>query len=351
VPPSIPKGTNAGALADWAEITLLRAESGTLAETRIMRLLKGEASDLADEELGEAAPDLDRDDVDVDEQLLGEEAEVARDVRMEVLLEEVELRTRLGYQIYPFRAGGDRIEKHEVCGESIYLLLLVLSSTEASYRDERRAHEVEAAYDLVGLEALKRYLGRGAEGVRFARGAHDPDDPHTRPKKFRAAIEWLRDRLDLKRGVRIPPDWEIEVHWEFADVATDADREILNSYKDGGADIVVWWRFRDDRPGFPVLLGQCTVQVSWEDKLEDINVDLWGKWIDFSTVPPQRALVIPFAEDRESPHWADRTVRAGVIVDRLRILELLDELDCDALRRLVEREVRDWIDRELASMP
>jgi hypothetical protein len=111
----------------------------------------------------------------------------------------------------------------------------------------------------------------------------------------------------------------------------------------------VWWRFGDERPGAPVLLAQCTVQLAWEEKLSDIKLSLWEKWIDFATVPPQRALVIPFAVNRTSHTWGDHTVTAGVIVDRMRLIELLDELDAEALKSLVDEEASQWVDRELAA--
>ena len=114
-----------------------------------------------------------------------------------------------------------------------------------------------------------------------------------------------------------------------------------------GVDVVVWWRFTDGRRGFPVLLGQCTVQLSWETKVKDIDTDLWRAWIDFDTVPLQRALVIPFAERRDHPQWPDRTLKAGVLLDRVRLLELLDELECDELVALIDERTREWTQTEL----
>ena len=39
----------------------------------------------------------------------------------------------------------------------------------------------------------------------------------------------------------------------------------------------------------------------------DVSIERWKKWIDFKTVPPQTALVIPFAERLDDPHWDERT--------------------------------------------
>jgi hypothetical protein len=99
-----------------------------------------------------------------------------------------------------------------------------------------------------------------------------------------------------------------------------------------------------------VLLVQCTVQLTWERKVKDISVEQWEKWIDFSMVPPQRALVIPFSEDPRDKHWEDRSLRAGVVIDRLRLLELLSELDCDHINGLVDEEASEWATKELATV-
>jgi hypothetical protein len=67
-----------------------------------------------------------------------------------------------------------------------------------------------------------------------------------------------------------------------------------------------------------VLLAQCTVQIAWGEKT-GISVELWKKWIDFETVPPQTAHVIPFAVS-SLDQWANRTITAGVVIDRLRLI-------------------------------
>jgi hypothetical protein len=345
---TIPKGEDAAALADWAELLVLTEHRDGISATRLERLLRGDGADAAEEEL--SLDETDEDDAEDLEVALADVGRGEREVRLELLLDEVALRLRLGPRIYPFEPVDERLAPRDAAGSAIYLFLLILSSEDAAFRAERRAHEVEAAYDHVALEALRRYLGRGASGIRFAKNAHVDGDNATRPKKFREAITWLRDQLSLGEGVRQPPDAELESHWEEPDPPIPHGRVPLNTYSDAGVDVVIWWRFADGRSGSPVLLGQCTVQVQWSEKVSDIDVDLWGKWIDFDTVPPQTALVIPFAVNRASPQWDDRTVTAGVIIDRLRLLELLNELADEVLRVIVTADVIDWVDRELAAL-
>jgi hypothetical protein len=298
VPVAIPQGDNSAALADWVEMAVATRAGGVMSFGRIARLLNCEASELAEQELREDAEreGLPSDDeggaeIEVDLAELGAEAEAERDERLDLLKDEVDRRAELGPGVYPFQVEEGRIKQVEACGEDAYFLLLVLSSRHASYRGERRAHEAEAAFDRVALEAMKRYLGRGADGVRFARTSEDLEDEKTRPKRFSEAIEWLRDKLDARSGTKQPDDAEYEEpHWE-------SPAPLLNTYKDAGVDLVVWAGFGDGRPGFPVVLVQCTVQESWQDKLEEISLRLWQRWINFSMVPPQTALVIPFSED------------------------------------------------------
>jgi hypothetical protein len=361
MPLTLPTGDDAAALADWSELYLLTRDASGLSARTLDMLLRGEASDAAEEELAadrlreeeeEEEEEEDRAEIEIEDFDLRDEGEAERDIRVEQLFGEIELRLRIGPRLYPFEVVDEQIVEREAVGKPVYLLLLILSTGEASYRDERRAHEVEAIFDSIALTAIRQFLGPNAVGVRFARNSHDPEDESTRPALFSEAIKWLRDRMDLRPGVRRPEDDDEDAttHWEFEDGPADDARQPLNTYKDAGVDVVVWRRFADGRRGFPALLAQCTVQLAWQDKVSDVKIELWMKWIDFDTVPPQKALVIPFAVNREDPRWDDRTVSAGIIVDRLRTLELLNDLSDEALAALIDEATTEWIQRELISL-
>jgi hypothetical protein len=348
----MPAGDDISVLTDWVELRV--AGGGTdVPLAQLDRLLRAEGTELAEEEL--ASDDGAAESPgEIEVQLEPESAAAAEvDIRVEQVRSEISDRALIAQRLYPFTVRDDRVQRREACGEDVYLLLLVLGTRGLPYRLERRANEVEETYDLISLAALKRFLGRNATGVRFARTATSEDETDQeatrRPKGFAAAIGWLRGMLDAVPGVR-PESAESEPdtvpHWE--DETTPAPGRVpLTSYNDAGVDVVVWWRFADQRAGFPVLLAQCTVQLAWEDKLDDIKLVLWEKWIDFDTVPPQRALVIPFADRRDHPLWQDRTSRAGVILDRVRLIELLGELDCDELEALTDHRTRNWTAAEL----
>jgi hypothetical protein len=345
VPLNVPNTREPAALADWAELVVITTDDGAVSSTLLERLLEGEGSDLAEEELALDAAEDDDDESEVEFQVI-DEGRDEREVGIEQLLDEIELRLDLGPKVYPFERKPDGIIRRSPPGEAAYLLLLALSWRDAPCRAARRVYEGELAFDNLALEALRRYLGRNAIGVRFARNAHDPEDDTTRPKKFIDAIAWLRERIKLPPGQESPPDEERVPHWEDELGSGPAP---LNSYKDGGVDVVAWWRFKDERPGAPVLLAQCTCQMSWGSKDNDIRLNVWGAWINFATVPPQTALVIPFAVERDASTWFHHTLSAGVIIDRHRLLELLDELEDEELRKVVDDDARAWAEGQLSA--
>jgi hypothetical protein len=346
---AIPPGKNSAALADWAETVLVSDDEQALSYVRILRLLRGEGSELADAEFEAEYEDEEEGEgteAEVDLGQIGGEEGIGRDVRLEFLIAQIKLRAKVGGDVYPFQVEDERIVESQPCGRDIYLFLLALSSEVAAFRKDRRAHEVEKNFDLIALAAMRRYLGRDAKGIRFARSVDEPDDDSVRPKKFSDAIQWLRDLLDVPGRLKLEDDDRHEkAHWEWQE-----SYPVPNSYNDGGVDLIAWWKFGDKRAGFPVVLVQCTVQLTWERKLENIPLVLWDRWIDFSMVPPQRALVIPFSNDPEDDLWRERSLRAGVVIDRLRLLELLNELECEALASLVEPETVQWTERELQSI-
>jgi hypothetical protein len=59
-------------------------------------------------------------------------------------------------------------------------------------------------------------------------------------------------------------------------------RRCASSSSDARVDVVVWWRFADDRAGAPVLLAQCPVQIEWGEKANDLADRVWGVRIRFS---------------------------------------------------------------------
>lgn len=199
MPLTVPKSREPAALADWAELLVLAQDGDSVSVTRLGHLLQGEGTDLAAEEMLTDVIESGDGETEVEFQVI-DAGRDEREFELEQLLDEIEIRLELGRSLYPFEVDKDRIVRREAPGECAYLFLLVLSWPDSSARKEKKLRLVEVAFDNLAIVALRRYMGRSAHGVRFARNAHDPDDGNTRPKQFREAVVWLREQLRLPSG-------------------------------------------------------------------------------------------------------------------------------------------------------
>lgn len=251
-------------LADWLEATLLIEQRKQMPRARIRKYVKER---LADED---------------------------PDVTVDVVLQEVARRQRLCRTSYPFAEDGSKVV-YTSSGAALPYLFMLAISTSRPYRAESRQKETDELFDVLVLDALKRYLGAGCEGIRFGAPASGK-----RPPNFRDAIGWLAKEMKLPTG-------------------TGRARPTAG---DGGLDVVVWRRFRDDRAGYLVVLAQCTVQMDWFDKARDLAEDVWRGWIDFGK-DPHLALAIPFVVPQDFKKWDELRRNVHTVLDRLRLCELL----------------------------
>lgn len=323
-----PRGNDATALADWVELWLFVEEGAELTREVIKRRLSGEPDTRPEE------PDDDRGGAEIE--VAGIERLVREDRRADLLVSEIARRREIAPRIYRLAINEDIISRVDVPGGSIYDVLRWVCEADAPFRDERM-DDVEEPLDELAREALKALLGGESHAVLFARRyATDPATDTTRPKAFPEAVRWLRARFKLLAGLDLVPAGPPE---------DDEGDHPARTYSDGGVDVVVWRPFKDSRAGFPIALGQSTIQANWKPKAHDISLDLWRDWIRFVT-PPQKVLVIPYAIPESFGLWRDRTRTAGLIIDRMRLCELLDHLQDDALPELSAAQMDEWLTRE-----
>ena len=252
-------------LADWLEATLLVEKRKHLPRARIRKYVK--------------------------ELLADEDA----DVTVDVVLQEIGRRQRICRGAYPFAEDGSGLVYTSSKAALPYLFMLAIA-TSRPYRAEGRQQDTDELFDVLVLDALKRYAGTGCDGVRFGAPASGK-----RPPNFRDAIGWLAKRMRLPLG-------------------TGRSRPTAG---DGGLDVVVWRRFRDERTGYLVILAQCTVQADWFGKARDLEEDVWRGWIDFGK-DPHLVLAIPFVVPKDFKKWDDLRRTVHTVLDRLRLCELLE---------------------------
>ena len=224
------------------------------------------------------------------------------DIQLEMLLSEVERRKKRAEAAYPFAWTEIGLSRTREVNETPYEFLLWLAVSPI-YRQQDRYDEIEELFDNLVKQALIHYLGPNAIGVRFGSPASAG-----RPSGFPDAVKWLARLLRLQTGAAVPRPQR----------------------KDGGVDVVVWHPFRDERPGFAVILCQCTVAHSWTPKAKDIVAGIWNGWIDFGR-DPLTAIAVPFAIPQGFGHWDELRRTVNIILDRMRLAELINVKDVDDL--------------------
>ena len=197
---------------------------------------------------------------------------------------------------YPYRADSAGVER--VAGDTaLYDFLLLASLEYAPFRQENAYTGVNRIFDLVVREALKAHLGKRSDAVRFGTPVSDG-----RPQDFIEAVSWLAGLMGTPEGRMDRP-------------ADD---------NDAGVDVVAWRHFADHRAGFPVILAQDTLQLDFELKVGRIPLESWKKWLDIGP-SPQTALAVPFNIRRGDDRWMKVTTDTALLLDRLRLCELLRE--------------------------
>lgn len=283
---AMPEDITASRMADWAEA---------------MMLANGRAR-------------MSRDKLDN----LAREAEIptvrVSDLVVEAINEIQRRATVLGDR-YPFEWHSDLAQIHVSRRCLPYEFLLCLACS-VPFRAERRWPETEKSYDDLVANALIAYFGPFAQKTRVAWG--DPGRP----------ARWDDFRSHLCATLKIPR----------------GTNPLLNYPKDAGSDVIVWVPFRDGREGFVTLLAQCTVQRDdWVAKAGECNPRRWCGWVDFKT-DPLTCLAIPFAIPKNYPQWHDLTRTVNLVLDRLRICELLPAgYACST-------EIEEWTAKELDRM-
>jgi hypothetical protein len=93
---------------------------------------------------------------------------------------------------------------------------------------------------------------------------------------------------------------------------------------DNGLDLVAWLPLPERSKGLPMAFAQCACGASsWKDKQGEANEQRWGEAIKLSA-PIQNWTFIPFCYHDPQGDWETPfQVQKGVLVDRLRIFQLL----------------------------
>jgi hypothetical protein len=117
-------------------------------------------------------------------------------------------------------------------------------------------------------------------------------------------------------------------------------------YKDRGVDIVAWKPFNDHRQkehrsSQLVILSQCAAGADWRGKTGQLPYNSWKRYIHWACNP-----ITSFAVPRVIPEdlWHDISEEAGILFDRIRLINLLPNGVSDAELRTA---LQTWVAEEI----
>lgn len=195
---------------------------------------------------------------------------------------------------YPFEVASVGIRR-VAPDPTLYEVLLLLSAPSAGFKNASSAlEESSVLFENLVCSALRSLLGAESFAIRFGWPSAEG-----RPREFASAISWLAERMGTHLGRAYRPPRR----------------------KDGGVDVVAWRPFPDGKPGFPIMLVQCTLERDFVHKSRDIDRRIWAGWLAFDA-DPLAVLAIPHVV-ASTEDW--REMASNVIVlDRIRLTSLLD---------------------------
>jgi hypothetical protein len=200
---------------------------------------------------------------------------------------------------YPLVISEFGIKKSACLASQPYTFLTCLANTLNSDWVDQSSGDIPGQlpefFEEVMCEAMKGLLGDGAKGLRFGWPSKVG-----RPPEFNEAVRWLAGEMNLNLGNAYRPP----------------------TMKDGGVDVVVWRPFADRKPGFPILLGQATIEKNFAYKAADIDVRIWSGWLQMD-VDPTVVLAFPWT-GVDKDQFAQISARA-LFLDRVRLASLLPE--------------------------
>lgn len=220
-----------------------------------------------------------------------EEAQVAYAVQA------MKWRARRIGDAYPFDVGDGYVKLDAAAPQSSYASMLMMSPHSPADQcletsvQERQAMSVW--FERLTERSVEALLGPGSKTLRFGYPGESG-----RPSDFQEAIVWLADRMQVEVGEDYKPPHR----------------------NDGGADVIGWRPFPDQRSGMLLLLVQCTLQRELLSKTADVKIAHWQGWLKLRT-PPISVLAIP-GNVTGVEKWEELASQA-LILDRTRIAGLI----------------------------
>lgn len=316
------------AYADWLEFQVIMSTRDRAAMATITNVLDF-TDDLKDTLSSEGESE------DFDEAI----ADTSKERLAEMLFDELEYRSQVLGQAYPFKIDRERTGEPVLSraskagagerGQIVYLFCLLA----AALRDDKLQPKVSFSDAEKGIANNFQTCACLAAGGFLGGEVASFGWPRANGLAFLPALEQTYKRFGVGH------------------VRERIDEGLPHTLKDGGIDIIAWRNHPDTMPGKLYLIGQCASGKQWREKsVTEFIGQLHGTW--FTRAPQKHvmpAMFIPFTfhADLDEPkegnfvqalhnsHWSMEQ-RFGIIFDRLRITHYAGEC--------LERH-EDWLAR------
>lgn len=124
--------------------------------------------------------------------------------------------------------------------------------------------------------------------------------------------------------------------------------ELYKHENEAGCDLVSHWAYPDRWTGRPVVLLQCASGDTFKQKLGTPSIDVWRKFIGFSTIPLRGFCTPRTFENRTFLQHGGKV--SGLFLDRFRLLQPFAEAP-DLLSADVGKRLLRWLRPRIKAMP
>ena len=248
---------------------------------------------------------------------------------VESVFEELERRSEACASEYPFHiSDSGQTARFVANGDGsvrrmIYAYMLL--ATRLNMNADRMQAGIDGTeiFEELAAESARCYLGRRSESLVFGTAARDLG--------FDAKVNDLCMRIGEGDG--------------FFDRGSARHRQ-----KDGKLDVVAWTPFSDGKPSKLLVFGQCKTGTHYRDHLAQLQPDAFcSKWFRSQpAVKPVRAFFVTEALPRS--RWRDTAIDAGLLFDRCRIVDFIDDASADVLAKVEAWTAAAAVTAELSTL-
>jgi hypothetical protein len=204
---------------------------------------------------------------------------------------------------YPFVLSPDSalLSRSDNLNEKQRLYLFLLLCSNLRYVPKNRRWQLPRGFELVSARAMRRLVPPDAEVHLFGKG--EPGERYTGTlwNKISTLAADLCDDVIARRR-------------DFKD----------NNTGDGGLDIVAWVTHHDELPSRLVMFGQCACTEEWVTKQRSSGPEVWSTLVRLLALPANLVFIPHMFRDAQGLWHREADIHHSVLVDRFRILRILD---------------------------